>query len=127
MKKSLLIVEDDPDIRCGVEEILTHEGYRVRTARNGQVALEALRTQGEELPGLILLDLMMPVKDGYSFREEQSKDPGINHIPVVVMSAVPQVNPDELNLAPQNLLRKPLDLSELFETVEYYLSDEKVH
>src|SRR4051812_3823868 len=82
----VLVVDDDRAIRVTVQEILADEGYAVRAVENGREALEVLRTT-EALPGIILLDLRMPVMDGWSFRQQQKADPRLADIPVLVLSA----------------------------------------
>src|SRR5690606_10740757 len=89
--KKILIVEDDPEIREALVELLESEGYWVDCKINGQDALDYLQEEasprGKGLPSIILLDLMMPVMDGWRFRAEQQKDPVLNQVPIVVMSA----------------------------------------
>src|SRR5581483_1051831 len=84
-KKTVLVVEDEAEIRGAVTEALEMHGYTVVPAANGQVALDLLRSN--HLPDLILLDLTMPVKDGYTFRLEQTGDPRWGNIPVVTVTA----------------------------------------
>src|SRR5690606_13804277 len=79
----ILVVEDDQDIRESVVEILEDEGHRVSAAADGREALERLQ-RAQPRPDLILLDLMMPVMNGFQFREEQLKRPELAGIPVVV-------------------------------------------
>jgi CheY-like chemotaxis protein len=85
--KRILVVEDDALTAGAVKMVLEWEGFHVDCVANGQEALNRLRQPGPK-PDLILLDLMMPVMDGQQFREEQKRDPAINYIPVVVVSAV---------------------------------------
>src|SRR5438445_6065998 len=80
----VLIVDDDADVRDAMEFLLRSEGYRTVTAADGDDALTKLRAGLE--PCLILLDLMMPWKDGFQFRREQMRDPRLSAIPVVVLS-----------------------------------------
>jgi CheY-like chemotaxis protein len=80
----ILIVEDDPDFRDGLAEVLTSSGYAVVEAANGAEGLHAAR---EHRPAVILLDMLMPVMDGARFRSEQLKDPAIADIPVIVITA----------------------------------------
>jgi CheY-like chemotaxis protein len=84
--KRTLVVEDDPITSGAVRMFLQWEGYRVDCAADGREALDRLRQAGEK-PDLILLDVLMPVLDGQQFREEQRRDPALNGIPVVVVSA----------------------------------------
>lgn len=83
---SVLLVEDDLPIRDSLGEALTEEGFDVSTAGNGAEALERLRSGRR--PSVIVLDLMMPVMDGWDFRQQQLGDPALRDIPVVVVSAV---------------------------------------
>jgi len=78
-KKPVLVIEDDDEIRSGLREILSAEGYRVRTAANGKEALQVLR---HFRPGLVFLDLMMPVMSGWEFLEAAADD-----LPIIVVSA----------------------------------------
>lgn len=83
--RAVLVVEDDLAIRQSLGEGLEEEGFDVWTAANGAEALALLR--GGVRPSAILLDLMMPVMDGWLFRQQQLDDPILRDIPVVVMSA----------------------------------------
>ena len=74
MSARILIVEDDEDIARNLRELLEGEGHVVEWASNGRVALDYLRGTADR-PSFILLDLMMPVMDGYEFRTEQEKEP----------------------------------------------------
>jgi CheY-like chemotaxis protein len=82
--KQILIVDDDAPLRDGLARALEAAGHQVRTAANG---LEALGEARALRPDLILLDLVMPVMDGWCFRTEQMEDPDLADIPVVVLSA----------------------------------------
>lgn len=84
-RQYILIVDDDDDIRLALAEVLEDEGYQVRTAANGSEALDLLRTSPN--PCMIFLDLMMPVMDGWTFREHQLNDPVLAEIPLYVISA----------------------------------------
>src|SRR5687768_10046276 len=106
MNKRILIVEDAEEIRASIAEILTEEGYQVVDAANGRHALDALDA-AKELPGLILLDLMMPEMDGYEFRSEQQKNPRFKDIPVVLMTARGDIDPHLHELGAADCLRKP--------------------
>ena len=114
--KSILIVEDDADIRDALTQILEFEGYRVMGVSNGLEALEYLR--GTKSPGLILLDLMMPVMDGWQFRSEQQKDEHLSGIPVIVVSADGRVYQKSAAIGAAGYLKKPVELELLLETVQ---------
>ena len=114
----ILVVEDDDDIRDSLKELLEEEGYRVDTAANGQQAL--VKLQEQELPQLILLDLMMPVMDGWQFQKELRDVPSLARLPVIVISAS-KFSREPLNAAA--FIPKPLDAGVLLETIESFLSD----
>ena len=110
----VLVVEDDPDIRATLCEALEDNGYTTVGAGNGIEALDYLRSAPEK-PCLILLDLMMPVMDGQTFRAEQRADPVLAEIPVVVISAYRDVEKYAAELATE-YLAKPVRLDTLLET-----------
>jgi CheY-like chemotaxis protein len=115
---SILVVDDDADVRESLTEILGQEGYRVAGARNGREALEYLRN--ETRPSLILLDMMMPEMDGWRLRLELQKVPELASIPVVILSAHESVRDAALALGAADYLRKPLRLDSLLEVAERY-------
>jgi len=110
----ILIVDDDLDIREGLSEVLEERGYAILSAANGREALEGLRSGSR--PCVILLDLMMPVMDGYEFRAEQRKDPALASIPVVIITAGAADQREEIEASA--VLRKPLDLRELVDVIQ---------
>jgi CheY-like chemotaxis protein len=112
---SVLIVEDDLDIRDTLALILRGKGYSVAGAANGEEALAYLRHAAQ--PCLILLDLMMPVMDGTQFRTEQQKDPELADIPVVVVSADGAVHQKAASIGAAASLKKPIDLDVLLDLV----------
>jgi CheY-like chemotaxis protein len=97
-------------------QLLALEGYRAQTVPNGRAALDYLR-QGD-FPDVILLDLMMPVMDGWEFRRRQREDPQLARVPVVVLSALDQSRAADLEGAA--FLKKPLDFDRLLELVRQY-------
>lgn len=117
---SILIVEDEHNIRAVLTEILEDEGYAVASAPNG---LEALVFLQEHRPQLILLDLGMPIMTGWEFREQQRRDPALADIPVIVMSATPHLNQTAAALHAADCLDKPIELNQLLGMVEQYCSD----
>jgi two-component system response regulator MprA len=110
----VLVVEDDHAIRRTICDALELEGYEVRTAGDGG---EALRVLGGWRPGAIILDLMMPRVDGFAFRRAQLSRAELRDIPVVVLSAVPDVAERSRELRPAAALAKPFDLDVLLDTV----------
>ncbi|HEX7838051.1 MAG TPA: response regulator [Kofleriaceae bacterium] len=111
----VLVVDDDLDIRDSLVEMLEDQGYLARGAANGVEALEVMRTSAE-LPCVILLDLMMPMMDGWEFREAQLANPAWTEIPVIVISAYADVDAQARALAAEHL-RKPLAAQLLLEAV----------
>lgn len=118
---TILVVDDDPDIRSVVSAALAEEGFEVASASNGQEALRLLRGRGPR-PDLILLDMMMPVMDGHAFCAEQQKAPDLASIRVLLFSAyaLPIATIRELHVA--GVLHKPLRLAELLDEVEQAIS-----
>ncbi len=118
MSKRILVVEDDNSIRELLVELLQSEGYEVASAVNGLEGLKCL--ENERNPDLILIDLMMPVMDGYSFRSEQMKHPVWSKIPVVVMSAEANAKEKMKNFNITAFLSKPVELDTILKTVEKF-------
>jgi len=110
----VLVVEDDSAIRASLAELLESSGYEVSLAENGQVALQLLYSA--PIPDVIVLDLKMPVMDGWQFREIQRDDPRLGRIPVVAISA--DRNAATSALSVEAYLRKPLDAGEFLGTIE---------
>ena len=117
----VLIVEDDSDLRETLSEILTDEGYRVWSAEHGQAALDCLRDGSK--PCLILLDLTMPVMNGWQFRAEQREDPDLCEIPVVVISAGANLADQVVPLGIHDFIRKPIQLGQLLATGGRYCGE----
>jgi CheY-like chemotaxis protein len=106
----VLVVEDDADFREALVSALEHAGYEVIAAVNGAAALQLLQWI---VPSVVILDLMMPVMDGRTFREHQLADPALASIPLIVLSA--EAKAAELATSPgvHAVLRKPVDLEAL--------------
>ena len=116
--KEILVVEDHADVRDSLMLYLEQLGLHALGAQNGQDALDLLR-RGER-PCLILLDLMMPVMDGWQFRERQLQDPQLAPIPVVLVTARNDVPAITRRLGVAAALHKPIDFDELGALVERY-------
>jgi CheY-like chemotaxis protein len=119
-RKPVMVVDDDTNIREALREVLQDEGYAVVGFANGHEALEHLKAPRDASPGLILLDLMMPVMNGWQFRQAQLEDPSLADIPVVVISADGGLIRKAASLNATARLRKPIELDELLETVGQY-------
>jgi CheY-like chemotaxis protein/signal transduction histidine kinase len=112
-KRTVLVVDDDYDLRETMRDVLEDEGYIVETASNGQEALDCLRDGNS--PEVVVLDLMMPVMDGWHFLDELKREPALADIPVVVMSASQE---GLRGLGAKEFLSKPLDYHKLVATVD---------
>lgn len=117
MRNTILIVEDDIDIATSLGELFSEEGYTVKFAANGRIALDYL-TGAESLPCLILLDLMMPVMDGVEFAAELQKIPRLRDIRVVVMSADTRLDARREHIRAEVFIKKPLNIITMLDTVD---------
>ncbi len=113
-RRSILIVEDDHDIRTSLADFLALEGFDVSTAGDGAAALNRLRRS--EPPDVVLLDLMMPVMDGWQFRLEQKRDPVLSQVPVIALSA--NGSPQARAVDAAAFISKPLDVGILLATID---------
>ena len=113
----VLIVDDDGPILDSLGEILAEEGYAVAMARNGQEALAYLAANPS--PDCILLDVMMPVMNGYEFRRAQLRDPRIATIPTLLLTAS-HVDGRVADLRLSGWLRKPINLPLLLASVQQH-------
>lgn len=114
----ILLVDDEPDLRACIADLLEGEGYKVTQSENGKTALEILKAEAK--PRVIVLDYMMPVMDGRTFCETASKDPNISAIPIVLLTAanVTEDTKSAMKVAAQ--LEKPLDIEKFLKTVKSY-------
>lgn len=115
MSRRLLLVDDDDALRTALAEVLRDELWEVTAVRNGQEALDELRSERAH-PCAVLLDLMMPVLDGFEFRHHQLNDPTLATIPVVVLTAG-TIDERVRRLGVKACMRKPIDLDTLFATL----------
>lgn len=112
-----MLVDDDDDMRTSLRHFLADEGFDVHTARNGRDALT--RLQDIASPGLILLDLMMPIMDGNEFLVERGRDDRLAKIPVIIMSAwTRDWNGDTVGV--EAVLTKPINPEHLLTVVAQY-------
>jgi len=123
---TILIVDDDAGIRQLLLLFLEHKGYTAKSVANGREALDHLQTD-QPLPQLILLDLMMPIMDGATFRQAQQADPRIATIPVVVLSAAENIEPQAPLLTANAYISKPIEFDSLLQIVEQYCQRSRTH
>jgi CheY-like chemotaxis protein len=116
---SILVVEDDEDIRDAIGDILENEGYEIALAENGQHALEVLGKLSR--PCLLLVDLLMPRMDGWELIKALAGDDRLATIPVVLMSGLS----DSARLAGHVVIKKPIDLAILLEIVHEHCCGER--
>jgi CheY-like chemotaxis protein len=117
--RTVMVVEDDPEVRDAISEVLSDFEYKPVPASNGVEALEQLRT-ASVMPCLILLDVMMPTMDGWAFRAEQQRDPSVKDIPVILLSAHTDVKVAATQMQAAGFLAKPVAIDNLLATVERF-------
>lgn len=113
VKRHVMVVEDDENVRESMGQLLEEEGYRVSLAENGHEALTRLHT--ESPPDAIALDLRMPVMDGWEFRARQVRDPNLRLVPVVAISA--DGSPEAAAISAQAYLQRPVEAKILLDTI----------
>lgn len=119
--KSILVVEDDEDIRNVIVDLLESEGYHTESAGNGQEALDLLHEINK--PCLVLLDMMMPIMDGRTFLDKVMQDSFLAPIPVVIVSAIA----DKSNThGAVGFLKKPVDLEVVLNLVHRFCEGDSV-
>ena len=106
------MVDDEADAREALAELLEQYGYSVISAANGRQALDYLHNSAP--PAVVILDLMMPVMNGWEFLEQQSRDPALLDIPVIVLTATPPQH----QLRAKAILQKPIEFDSLVRLVQ---------
>lgn len=114
-QREIMIIDDDIDFRLSLAELLSLQGYKITTAKNGREAIDAL-LRSESIPGLILLDLNMPVENGVAFWNELNEHKDLCHIPTIVITGF-SANTEQL-IGIEAVMEKPVDKLELLEKVE---------
>ncbi len=111
-----MVVEDDREIQQALCSVLREEGYDVSSASNGREAISQL-VAGRR-PGVILLDVIMPVMGGADFRQAQLRDPGLKDIPVFVLTAEGAIHDIARALGAAAAFAKPFDLDALLDAIQ---------
>ena len=122
--RPILIVEDNDDTRRALAMLLNLEGYAVATAEDGLAGLRALL---EQRPSLVLLDLTMPLMDGWEFRAEQRSlpDQSLAAIPVILLTALSDAGRHARELGAAGFIQKPVEFAALLDAVRRYCGDPK--
>jgi CheY-like chemotaxis protein len=121
-RRPVLVVDDDPGVLEVLVELLGSEGMEVRTAANGLDGLREMRL--EPNPSAVLLDLHMPVMDGYQFRAEQLRDPALRAIPVILYSGHHDVGEAAARMGIEGYFQKPIDIRRILGLLGRYQATE---
>jgi CheY-like chemotaxis protein len=114
----VLIVDDEPEFRDSLQDLLEDKGYQVDSASNGEEALELLRAS--ELPCVVVLDLVMPVLDGIAVFGQMQQDPRLASVPVIVSTSDPTHAPSGVLI-----MKKPINLRRLLAAIEQHCNAER--
>ncbi len=124
-RPKILLVDDDPDFVEATKTILEANSYDVIVAANGD---EGIKTARQENPDLILLDVIMPVEDGFTAAEQLKKDPQLNKIPIIMLTSFSSRGQETsiprgrgLSLETEDYLEKPVEPEELLKTIKQHL------
>jgi CheY-like chemotaxis protein len=117
----LLIVDDDRDLRDSLIDFLTIKGHEVHSAGNGREALAWFKGR-TTFPGLIFLDIVMPVLDGWGFLSERLGHPLIKLIPIVVMSGSLGITSRAMAAGAVHVLHKPFGTQDMLPVIERFLA-----
>ncbi len=122
MSRQILIVEDDHELRDLLQIVLREEGFEVETCENGQLAIERLQEgkKNKNLPSMVILDLNMPVLDGWEVASRLDADPELRDIPVIVSSATKEQGEKAKTLHADAYLVKPFTTDEILGVVELF-------
>ncbi|MBK1735121.1 two-component system response regulator [Halorhodospira abdelmalekii] len=122
MSREILIVDDEANIVLSLQFLMRQSGYTVRTAEDGEQALAALR---EHLPDLVLLDVMMPRRDGYEVCQQIRQTPEWSHLPVIMLTAKGREVEREKGLAmgADDYITKPFATQEVVDVVRRHLGE----
>ena len=124
MTRSILVVDDEPNIVMSLEFLIKQAGYEVRVARDGEAALQAIE---EQPPDLVLLDIMMPKRDGFDVCETIRANPAWKDIPIIMLTAKGRDVEREKGLAlgADAYITKPFSTREAMERIKQFLSEDE--
>ncbi len=122
MTRSVLLVDDEPNIAFSLEYLMKRDGYEVRTVADGEAALAAMH---ERKPDLVVLDVMMPKRDGYDVCQTMRRDPELADVKIVILTAKggPVEGEKALALGADAFFSKPFGIEELSRRVSRLLDD----
>ncbi len=115
----ILVIDDDRELCEGLAEYLSLQGYAVQCATNGREALRLL-ADSQNRPALVLLDLMMPVLDGWGFLAARRRDPQLADLPVVILSGCHDVTQKARDAGAVAVVRKPVEPRALLRVIEHF-------
>ncbi len=117
---SVLVVDDEPNIALSLEYLMKQQGFEVRVARDGEAALEALR---ELVPDVMLLDVMLPKRDGYDVCQIVKGNPAWKHVRILMLTAKGRAIEQEKGLAlgADDYITKPFSTRDVIERVRQYM------
>jgi CheY-like chemotaxis protein len=118
--KRVLIIDDSDDMLSLLKHVLEGRGFGIDCRNNGEAALTQLKS-GQPLPDVILLDLQMPVMDGYDFLKLKRQFPELSSIPTIVMSGVENCGPWADESVANSVLKKPLSISSVLDALKPYM------
>jgi CheY-like chemotaxis protein len=118
-QQKILIIDDDPDFVESISHILKAKSYDVVVAENGEEGTKKIRS---EKPDLVLLDILMPKKDGYLVADEISKDPQVSNIPILALTSVIEtLGPPPFPFNVSGYLQKSISPADLLSNIKKYL------
>ena len=117
VSKDVLVVEDESYLCELLSDVIESEGHTARKASNG---LEALERMKERKPQLVLLDLMMPIMDGWEFMEALRANPQWDGVPIVIITAIYDVKRTQEETGARAVITKPFDIDQITEIVRLY-------
>jgi CheY-like chemotaxis protein len=120
-QRSVMVVEDDPELRTIYEEVLSEHGYEVLAARDGVEALEHL--DGGSVPCAVLLDLRMPRMTGWELADRLRADSRWSDVPLIVCAAYYRIAEEAVRLGARAWMQKPIDLNRLVGVIEDVCGD----
>lgn len=121
MNKKILVVDDDPDILDAIQFTLESEGYEITTSEKGEYA-ENLHDKNNNLPDLIILDVLLSGKDGRTICKKLKSQKDTKSIPIIMISAHPDAERSSKEVGAEDFLAKPFDIDVLIQKVKRHIN-----